>query len=134
MGLPTLPRTALAAFFTEQTRDAACAVLRAAGVMNVLPAVSPEDASEAHAKSADVIVTDWPPAGLDLEAMLRDLRAKFGLGGAQTPVVMLSHRAGRADVDAARRAGVDAYVVCPVSSALLKHRLARLAPHVGAIA
>ena len=129
MGATTLPKTALAAFFTDQARDAACAVLRAAGVMNVLPATTSPEPDEAHAASADVIVTDWPPAGLDLETMLRDLRAKFGHGGAQTPVVMLSHRAGRADVDAARRAGVDAYVVCPVSSALLKHRLARLAPH-----
>ena len=40
--------------------------------------------------------------------------------------MFLTSRDSRADLDAARRAGVDAYVVNPVSPALLKHRLCRL--------
>lgn len=121
MTVSTLPRTALAAFFSEKTRDAACGLLRAAGVVNVVPA----DAEAPGDARADVIVTDWPPLGLDLAAMLAELRAHFGKC-ARTPVVLISTRDGRADLDEARRAGVNAYVVAPVSSALLKHRLARL--------
>ena len=43
-----------------------------------------------------------------------------------TGVVMLTARESRADLEAARRAGVDAYVVAPISPVMLKHRLARL--------
>lgn len=125
----SVPRTALAAFFSDHARDAACAVLRAAGVLNVVPAH--QEGSDDAPPSADVIVTDWPPPGFELATMLRDLRVRFG-HGAETPVVMLSHRDQRTDLDAARRAGVDAYLVFPVSTSVLKHRLMRLPGHVSA--
>jgi DNA-binding response OmpR family regulator len=117
-----LPRTALAVFPTDAARAFACDVLRAAGIVSVAPAsaIDPDDA--AH---VDLIVTDWPPHG-DIGAHICALRAANG-AGRKTPVVMLTARDGRADLEAARRAGADAYIVKPVSAALLKHRLCKIA-------
>lgn len=109
------PRTALAVFRTDSARDSACDVLRAAGVVSVVPAAGACD--DAH---YDIIVTDWPENG-DLGDYVSGLRRSTN-----TPVLLLTARESRADLDAARRAGVDAYVVAPVSAAMLKHRLARL--------
>lgn len=116
-----LPRTALAAFDSDAARDFACDVLRAAGVASVES--SGRDGA-AHAP-AEVIFTDWPPGG-DIGAHIIALRAGNG-ERRDAPVVMLTARESRADLDAARAAGVAAYVVKPVSPAMLKSRLAKLA-------
>lgn len=116
------PRTALAVFRSQAARDFACEVLRAAGVVSVVPAAEVGDCAAAN---VDLIVTDWPD-GESLDAHIADLRARNNGDRGDTPVVMLTMRESRADLDAARRAGVDAYVVAPISPAMLKHRLSRL--------
>lgn len=116
-----VPRTALAVFPTDSARDFACDVLRAAGVVSVVPGVEPRGAHQ----PVDLIVTDWP-AGNDIGAHIEALRASNG-DRRDTPVVLLTAREGRADVDAARAAGVDAYLVKPVSAAMLKCRLSKIA-------
>lgn len=124
MSVATLPRTALAAFSADSARDFACEVLRAAGILSVLPCAGGRAAMQSARDShVDLIVTDWPEDNLALGDFVRGLRE-----GAhrQTPVVLLTAREGRADLDAAREAGVNAVVVKPVSAALLKHRLAAL--------
>jgi CheY-like chemotaxis protein len=127
MTTAALPRTALAAFSLDSARDFACDVLRAAGIVSVTPA---RDGREARPSApVDVIVTDWPAGTVPLGDFVRGLReANNADNDAErlTPVVLLTARDGRADLDAARRAGVSAVVVKPVSPALLKHRLAAL--------
>jgi CheY-like chemotaxis protein len=115
-----VPRTALAVFPTDTARDFACDVLRAAGVISVLPAGEPRGAHPC----VDVIVTDWPP-GNDIGAHIDALR-QSNIDHRDTPIVLLTAREGRADLDAARRAGVAAYVVKPVSPAMLKSRLSKI--------
>jgi CheY-like chemotaxis protein len=119
--LAGLPRTALALFTSDSARDFACDVLRAAGVLSVLPASERKN----DCPHVDVIVTDWPQ-GEDIDSYVEGLRNSNG-ARRDTPILMLTNREGRADLQAARAAGVDAYVVKPVSPALLKHRLAKLA-------
>jgi AmiR/NasT family two-component response regulator len=116
------PRTALAVFRADSARAFACDVLRAAGVVSVLPAA---EASDCTAQDVDVIVTDWPDDE-SLDEHIAHLRARGNGARRDTPVVMLTARESRADLEAARRAGVAAYVVAPVSPVMLKHRLARL--------
>lgn len=116
------PRTALAVFKADSARAFACDVLRAAGVVSVVPAAEVKDCM---LPQVDIIVTDWPE-NESLDAHIANLRARNNGARTDTPVVMLTARESRADVEAARRAGVDAYVVAPVSPAMLKHRLARL--------
>lgn len=124
MPIAALPRTALAAFSADSARDFACDVLRAAGVVSVLPSGGGRDAmASAQTNPVDVIVTDWPEGDLALTDFVQSLRAGNRVGR-DTPVVLLTAREGRADLDAAREAGVSAVVVKPVSAALLKHRLA----------
>lgn len=124
MPAAVLPRTALAAFSADAARDFACDVLRAAGVISVLPSGGGRDAMASAQKTpVDIIVTDWPDGDLALEDFVRGLRTCNHVGR-DTPVVLLTAREGRADIDAARDAGVSAVVVKPVSPALLKHRLA----------
>lgn len=118
-----LPRTALAAFTTDSARDFACDVLRAAGVMSVLPSGGGREAvKSAREQQVDMIVTDWPEGDIALRDFVQSLRDSNAVGRS-TPVVLLTAREGRADLDAAREAGVSAVVVKPVSPALLKHRL-----------
>lgn len=116
------PRTALAVFRAESARDFACDVLRAAGILSVLPAAEATDCAASH---VDVIVTDWPDDE-SLDEHIAHLRSRNNGACRDTPVVMLTAREGRADLEAARRAGVAAYVVAPISPVMLKHRLARL--------
>jgi len=124
MPIANLPRTALAAFSADSARDFACDVLRAAGVVSVLPSGGGRDAmASAQSHPVDVIVTDWPDGDLALDDFVQSLRACNRVGR-DTPVILLTAREGRADLDAAREAGVSAVVVKPVSAALLKHRLA----------
>ena len=127
MSVATLPRTALAAFTIDSARDFACDVLRAAGIVSVVPAGGGRDAVRtAHEQSIDIIVTDWPSDDMELGDFVDQLRANTNGARRHTPVMFLTSRDGRADLDAARQAGVDAYVVSPVSPAMLKHRLSRL--------
>ena len=122
-----MPRTALAAFTADSARDFACDVLRAAGVVSVVPAGGGQDALRtAREQHIDVIVTDWPGDDIELGDFITTLRTNTNGAHGDTPVMFLTSRDSRADLDAARRAGVDAYVVNPVSPALLKHRLSRL--------
>ena len=115
MSVATLPRTALAAFTIDSARDFACDVLRAAGIVSVVPAGGGRDAvRSAHEQAIDIIVTDWPSDDMDLGDFVDQLRANTN-SARHTPVMFLTSRDGRADLDAARQAGVDAYVVSPVS-------------------
>ena len=127
MSVATLPRTALAAFSADSARDFACDVLRAAGIVSVVPAGGGRDAVRtAQDQPIDIIVTDWPTDDMDLGDFIDKLRTNTNGARRDTPVMFLTSRDGRADLDAARLAGVDAYVVSPVSPAMLKHRLSRL--------
>ena len=126
MPIANLPRTSLAAFSADIARDFACDVLRAAGVVSVLPSGGGRDAmATAQTNPVDIIVTDWPENDIALGEFVQSLRNGNRVGR-DTPVVLLTAREGRADLDAARAAGVSAVVVKPVSAALLKHRLAAM--------
>jgi CheY-like chemotaxis protein len=76
-----------------------------------------------------VVLLDWHMPEIDGAALCRIVRARF----ASTPhyIIMMSARAGRADVAAGLAAGADDFLLKPIAPDTLRARLRVAARHVG---
>lgn len=81
----------------------------------------------ANARRPDVVLLDWMMPGMSGLEVCRALRADESF--AQTRVMMVTARSAPQDIEAARAAGVDDYVVKPFSPRELCERVDRLTEH-----
>jgi CheY-like chemotaxis protein len=71
----------------------------------------------------DLLITDWDLDGGQGLALVRRIRnGDAGADERRTPIVMVTTRNTAADVEAARNAGVDEFVLRPFSTAILTRR------------
>jgi CheY-like chemotaxis protein len=112
------------------TRRLVADVLRAGGVDRTVTA---ESAHEAFAllriTRPDMIITDWRMPGMDGEAFVRAIRQAAvtedpRVPDPRVPVIMLSAERTRRDVERARAAGADAFLVKPFTPARVLERVA----------
>jgi two-component system chemotaxis response regulator CheY len=92
-----------------------------------------DDASDGSAALAKMrtrkyglVISDWnmtPMTGYDL---LREVRADPALG--KTPFIMVTAESKTENVIAAKRAGVDNYIVKPFNAQTLRHKIASVFP------
>ena len=79
-----------------------------------------------RAKSYGLVISDWnmePMTGYDL---LRQVRADPALG--KTPFIMVTAESKTENVIAAKKAGVDNYIVKPFNAQTLQHKIAAVFP------
>ena len=77
--------------------------------------------SKMHAKRYGLVISDWnmePMTGFDL---LREVRADPNLG--ETPFIMVTAESKTENVIAARKAGVNNYIVKPFNAQTLKAKI-----------
>lgn len=106
-------------------------VLREIGILSITRATSAMNALE-HFKNKpfpfDLIICDWMMPGMNGLDFLRQVRAN----DRETPFLMLTSRARKEDVVAAKSAGVTAYIAKPFASAELRQKvLALVGPGAG---
>jgi len=106
-------------------------VLREIGILSITRATSALNALE-HFKDKpfpfDLIICDWMMPGMNGLDFLRHVRTH----DRETPFLMLTSRARKEDVVAAKSAGVTAYIAKPFASAELRQKVLTLvASHVG---
>ena len=102
------------------------ALLHGFGVREVVEAADGAEAlEEAVTHGPDVIVADWVMPILDGIELTRLLRAEHA--DPFVAIIMLSAHAERHRVEAARAAGVDAYLVKPISGKALHERILHVA-------
>jgi two-component system chemotaxis response regulator CheY len=104
-------------------------LLRQLGFENVDDA---NDGASALAKMRDksygLVISDWnmePMTGYDL---LREIRADPAL--AKTPFIMVTAESKTENVIAAKKAGVDNYIVKPFNAQTLQHKIQAVFPDV----
>lgn len=116
--------TALIAHERANDRAFVSSLIRAAGIGRVQHGVNGGEALWMIGREAySVILIDWELGGMHALNFVHAVRRLRDPLKRATPIVMLSGRARREDIDQARSAGVDAYIAMPVSSALLAKRL-----------
>jgi two-component system chemotaxis response regulator CheY len=79
-----------------------------------------------RAKKYGLVISDWnmePMTGYDL---LREVRADPAIG--KTPFIMVTAESKTENVIAAKKAGVDNYIVKPFNAQTLQHKIAALFP------
>lgn len=106
-------------------RKLVAALLRGYGLTRVHPAESPTEVRAAVRRlDPSFIVLEW---GLDKAVnacdIAREIRLDRELPNRAVPIIVVTVRASRVDVEAARNAGIDEYVVKPVSAAALLARI-----------
>lgn len=115
---------ALIAHERADERAFAATIVRAAGLGRAQQA---QNASEALWMLGQdryaVMVIDWELGGMNAVQFTRAVRRLEDAEKRAVPILLLSARAGRADIDTALRAGVNSYVVKPVAPATLEKRL-----------
>jgi two-component system chemotaxis response regulator CheY len=90
-----------------------------------------EAIAKMHAKRYGLVISDWnmePMTGFDL---LRQVRADPDLG--DTPFIMVTAESKTENVIAARKAGVNNYIVKPFNAQTLKAKIEAVFPEAGAI-
>jgi DNA-binding response OmpR family regulator len=108
----------------ESMRSIFGVLLRAFGFTRIREAEDGEAALRALAdRPADLVITDLKMPGLDGLGFVRRLRAE---ARSAAPVVMVTGHASAARVAAARDAGVNEFIVKPVTGQLLADRLRRI--------
>jgi len=107
-------------------RRAVVRALRAARPDAVPVCLDPREAMATIDDSVALVVLGWPADDESALARLRELRACPG--SSATPVVVVSPRGSREDVNAAAAAGATEYVVRPFDGEALAERLARHLP------
>jgi CheY-like chemotaxis protein len=91
------------------------------GYTEVAEARNGADALELFGPLIRCVITDWDMPDMDGLALIRALRARPD--GQKVPIVMVTTRSHRADVLAAKNAGVDTYIVKPFNPPVLKEKL-----------
>lgn len=98
--------------------------LRALGASQIENAVSVEDALELFRRvTPDVVLCDWDLPGingLDFTLMVRHSKTTLP---PDTAIILVTDRCAPADVETARRAGVDEYAIKPFNTDVLSRRL-----------
>jgi two-component system chemotaxis response regulator CheY len=102
-------------------------LLRQLGFQNIDDAGDGSAALEKmRAKSYGLVISDWnmePMTGYDL---LQQVRADPALG--KTPFIMVTAESKTENVIAAKKAGVDNYIVKPFNAQTLQHKIAAVFP------
>ena len=98
-------------------------LLKQLGFVNVDDATDGSSAlAKLRAKRYGLVISDWnmePMTGYDL---LREVRADPALG--KTPFIMVTAESKTENVIAAKKAGVDNYIVKPFNAQTLQHKIA----------
>ena len=72
----------------------------------------------------DFLVTDWNMPGMDGLTLLKTIRADENLG--QIPVLMITAEARREQIVIAAEAGVNGYVIKPLTATTLKEKIDKI--------
>lgn len=103
-------------------------ILRAAGRVDIGYAETAEQCVLALSYyQPDLLITDWALDGADGLTLTKRVRAgEAGEGFKAMPIVLISDRTRSIDVERARNAGVDEFVVRPFSTATMLRRVAEV--------
>lgn len=100
------------------------ALLRGHGVSKIRSAETAAEGLEILRRNdPSVVFTEWEADGVDGLALCREIRMSADIPNRAVPVVVITARAARVDVEAARNAGVNEYVIKPVSAQSVLSRL-----------
>ncbi len=111
-----------------QMRTILRSMLRAFGVLDVSVAIEGGDALlKIEASPFDLVICDWLMSPMDGLAFVRAVRGNAAASLRKLPILMLTAQAEKQNVIDARKAGVDGYLVKPVSAAQLWARLQPIA-------
>jgi CheY-like chemotaxis protein len=99
-------------------------VLRSLGVGNVAVAVDGEDGFAAFEDMRpDVVVTDWMMPKLDGIDMTRRIRGLSDGQLQQVPIILVTAKSERSQIEFARGAGIDEFILKPISAKSICDRL-----------
>jgi CheY-like chemotaxis protein len=115
----------------QQMRSILKSMLNGFGVTQIVSAVDGVDALEKLAdQTFDLAICDWLMAPMDGLSFVREVRDHSVAALRTLPILMLTAQKGMRNVLDARNAGVDAYVVKPVSASQLWTRLESIVQRV----
>jgi CheY-like chemotaxis protein len=98
--------------------------LRIIGFGRVLGAPNADEAWEQLTRNnPDVLFIEWIDSGADALELVRRVRAGVGAPNPALNMFVLSSKSAHANVEAARRAGADAFMRKPISGVELKRRI-----------
>ena len=95
------------------------------GCTEILASPDGNHALEQCDETTDLIITGWSQQGNDGIDLAREIRAKEDC--AQIPILMVSTRNSKDDVNAAIQAGVNSYILKPFTVETLKLKLEQFA-------
>jgi two-component system chemotaxis response regulator CheY len=98
--------------------------LQARGCDEILEAADGRQALERAEGPLDLLITDWDLPGMTGLELIKQLRADPGTGS--IPVLMVTARSAREDVQAAAQAGVNRYLLKPFVPEALRLKLEEL--------
>lgn len=99
-------------------------VLRSLGVTKIALAVDGEDGFAAYNDARpDVVITDWIMPKLDGIDLTRRIRALNDEARQQVPIVLVTAKSERSQIDFARGAGIDEFILKPISAKSVCDRL-----------
>lgn len=102
-------------------------MLHTMGFSNVLRASSGHKALELiESRSIDILVTEWSMEGKDGLELVQYLRDPKHSPNLTMPIIMMTGRAERLNVEQARNCGVTEFLVKPVTTAMLFDRIRRV--------
>lgn len=104
---------------------------RESGCDEVIEAVDGVDALERWDAECKLVATGWLTSAMSGPEMVRRLRARAEAVGLR--VIMVTSRDRAAQVEEAKEAGVDGYLVKPVTPSELVRRLQELRPAAGTV-
>ncbi len=100
-------------------------VLRALGVRNIHESANGVEALEAlQHLSADLLIADWMMTPIDGVELARHMRHAEDSPNRFLPIIMMTSYASRLNVENARDAGIDEFLVKPISASSLYQKLA----------
>jgi two-component system, chemotaxis family, chemotaxis protein CheY len=99
-------------------------VLRSLGVGNVAVAVDGEDGFTAFQDMRpDVVVTDWMMPKLDGIDLTRRIRSLSDEAQQKVPIILVTAKSERSQIDLARSSGIDEFILKPISAKSICDRL-----------
>jgi CheY-like chemotaxis protein len=99
-------------------------VLRSLGVTKIALAVDGEDGFAAFNDiRPDVVITDWMMPKLDGIDLTRRIRALNDDDRQQVPIILVTAKSERSQIDFARSAGIDEFILKPISAKSICDRI-----------
>src|SRR5438105_2472949 len=80
-------------------------------------------------REIDILITEWQMAELNGIELLAHLRRSPGTPNPLMPVIMMTARAEKQDVQTARDSGVNEFLIKPYTANIIFNRLQRLIDH-----